>query len=284
MVDVLQLPWLGKLLGSLLAVLVVYILSVLARRMTKRFISEPSARYATNKRIFYISLVSAIVVVALIWAESLGSLTTMLGLLSAGLALALKDPISSLVGWFYITGSRLYHLGDRIEVGGIKGDIVDISMLTTTLVEVGNWVDGEQSTGRLVKIPNYWVFTHGVFNYTQAFPYVWTELSFVVTFESNWQKAAQILERAMTEVVGDLPQRVEHSLKQAQDQLFIHYRNFTPIVYVSVVGSGVKLTGRFLVETRQRRGREAEVTQKVLKRFDEEDDIALAYTTYRIVQ
>ncbi len=277
-------PWLGKVLESILAVLIIYSLAVLLRRIIRRTVSDPSARYLVNKRIFYISLIVVVVIIAMIWAESLGSLTTMIGLLSAGLALALKDPISSLVGWFYISGSKIYQLGDRIEVDGMKGDVVDISMANTTLVEIGNWVLGEQSTGRLVKFPNFWVFTKGVYNYTRAFPFIWTELAFIVTFESDWKKAADIFQNTMNEVIGDLPEKMKLSLVRAQEQLLIHYKKYTPIVYIRVVDSGVQVVGRFLVKVRNRRGKESELTKKVLEKFDVEKDISLAYTTYRIVK
>ena len=279
-----EYPWISKILESILAILVIYLLAIFLRRIIRKTVTDPAAKYLVNKKIFYISLVVVVVIIAMIWAESLGSLTTMIGLLSAGLALALKDPISSLVGWFYISGSKIYQLGDRIEINGMKGDVVDISMANTTLVEIGNWVYGEQSTGRLVKFPNYWVFTKGVYNYTTAFPYVWAELAFVVTFESDWKKAVEIFQDVMNEVIGDLPDRMKSSLAHAQEKLLIHYKKYTPIVYLQLVDSGVRIVGRFPVMVRNRRGKESELTQKVLEKFEEEKNISLAYTTYRIVK
>ncbi len=279
-----QFPWLNKLLGSVLAILVMYFVVLLVRRIVKKTIADPTARYRTNKRVFYTSVFVTVIIIAMIWAESIGSITTMLGLLSAGLALALKDPISSLVGWMFITGAKLYQLGDRIEMNEIKGDVIDISIMTTTIVEIGNWVMGEQSTGRIVRFPNNWIFSQGIFNYTQAFPFVWTEVAFVVTFESNWRKASEILTQAMNEVVGDLPQKMEASMEKAKDYFLIHYRKYTPIVYINIVDSGVKLVGRFLVQVRSRRGKESELTKVVLEKFDAEEDISLAYTTFRVVK
>ena len=279
-----EFPWLNKVLGSILAFLIIYLIVLLVRRLVRRVISDPAARYRINKKLFYFSFLLTIVVIVMIWAESLGSLTTMLGLFSAGLALALKDPISSIVGWFYISGSKVYQLGDRIETGSIKGDVVDISLLNTTLVEIGNWVYGEQSTGRIIKIPNYWVFTQSIFNYTHSFPYIWTEIAVVITFESNWKKASDIMHSAVEETIGDLPEQVERSIERAREKLLIHYRKYTPIVYVHIADSGVQLVARFLTNVRQRRGMECEVSKKILDRFNAEKDIALAYTTYRVVK
>jgi len=279
-----EYPWIGKIFSSLLAIVFFYFLGLLARRASARFVSDHTQRYKTNKRISLILIISAIIFIAMIWAESIGSLTTMLGLLSAGIALALKDPISSLVGWFFITGSKTFTVGDRIEVGQTKGDVIDISMLTTSLIEIGNWVNGEQSTGRIVKIPNNWIFTHGVFNYSEAFPYIWTEVCFTITFESDWRRASKIMTEVLKESIGDLPREVERSVRKAQEKFLIHYRNFDPIIYVNVIDSGVQLVGRFLTEVRRRRTRESKIFESVLEHFNTEQDITLAYNTYRITK
>ncbi|RKZ34449.1 mechanosensitive ion channel family protein [bacterium] len=278
-----EIPWIGKILGSVATVILFYLLGVVSRRLVGKVITDNVQRYRAQKRMSIIIALATIVVIATIWAETLGSLTTMIGLLSAGIALALKDPISSVVGWFHINGSKLFRIGDRIEIGGTKGDVIDISMLTTSLIEIENWVDGEQSTGRIVIIPNNRVFVHNLFNYTTAFPYIWTELKFTITFESNWKKAADIFEQVLNETVGELPREVERSLREAQGRFLIHYRNFDPIVYIKIVGSGVQLIGRFLIDVRRRRMAESSVFAKVLAKIDEQPDVNLAYTTYRIV-
>ncbi|MCD6595511.1 mechanosensitive ion channel family protein [bacterium] len=279
-----EFPWFSKILGSLLTIILFYLFALLSRRLSRKFISDNIQRYRANKRISFIMFVSAIIFIALIWAESIGSITTMLGLLSAGIALALKDPISSIVGWFDITGAKLYSVGDRIEIWHTKGDVIDISLMTTSLIEIGNWVDGEQSTGRIVRFPNNWVFTHDLYNYTQAFPYIWTEVNFTITFESDWRKASEIFTDVLKEIVGDLPREVERAVRQAQEKFLIHYRNFDPIVYFKIEDSGIKLVGRFLIDVRRRRTAESNVFTNILKRIDTEKKIILAYTTYRIIK
>ena len=279
-----EFPWLGKVLSSILVIILFYLFAIISRRLARKFIKEDIQRYKANKRISLIMIISALIFIAIIWAASFSSITTMLGLLSAGIALALKDPISSVVGWFDITGAKLYSVGDRIEINNVKGDVIDISMMTTSLIEIGNWVDGEQSTGRIVRFPNNWVFNHDLYNYTQAFPYIWTEVSITITFESDWIKASEIFTDVLKEIVGDLPREVERAVRDAQENFLIHYRNFDPIVYVKIEDSGIELIGRFLIDVRRRRTAESKVFSKLLEEIDKEKNINLAYTTYRVVK
>ncbi len=146
-----------------------YAVYLVAKWAIDKFYADANERYIIKKRSSLYLFVLIIMAALSLWAESFRSLFTMVGLLSAGLTLALKDPLSSIVAWFVITGGKIYNIGDRIELAGTKGDVIDISLLTTTLIEVENWVGGEQSTGRLTRVPNNWVFGHSVFNYTKAF-------------------------------------------------------------------------------------------------------------------
>ena len=273
----------NKILSSIIVVVAFYLLGTFSKKIISRTVHNSIQRYRATKRVSLLIGVSALLVIGMIWAEALGSIITMLGLLSAGIALALKDPISSIVGWFHINSAKLYSVGDRIEIGGVKGDVIDISMLTTSMIEIGNWVDGEQSTGRLVKVPNNWVFTKETFNYTQAFPYVWTELAITITFESDYKKAVEIYHQVLKKVVGNSPREVEQAIRRAQEKFLIHYRNFDPIVYIKIADSGVNLVGRFLVNVRQRRSMESKVFDLLLNEINATPEVELAYTTYRIV-
>jgi len=276
-------PFLEKTLGSILAILGTVVLASLLSRLSKKFIHDPSAKYSMRKRIIYGSTVFALVLVVTIWAEMLSGFTTFLGIIGAGIALALKDPLTSIAGWFYLAVTRVYQLGDRIEIRDLKGDVVDISVFHTTLLEVHGWVDGEQSTGRLVNIPHNWLFSNKVFNYTKAFSFIWTEISMVITFESNWKKAYEIATQKANEIAEDIPVRAEEAIRSASHKFLIKLGRLTPIVYLSVVDSGVKVSIRFLTPVRMRRTIQCKLFEAILEELDREEDVNLAYTTYRIV-
>ncbi len=210
------------------------------------------------------------------------NLSLVLGIASAGIAMALQEAVLCIAGWLFILIKKPYDLGDRIEINGVKGDVIDIRTFQTTLLEVGNWVEAEQSTGRIVHIPNSFVFKHPCFNYTRGFEFIWNELSFIVTFDSNWKKAKKALLEIGNKWAQDRESIVAEKVRRMANNYMIHFNKFTPIVYVSVVDSGVKLTLRYMIETKQRRGTSSKISEEFLEWVDGVADVNLAYTTYTV--
>ncbi len=210
------------------------------------------------------------------------NLSIVLGIASAGVAMALQEAVLCIAGWLFILIKKPYDLGDRIEINGVKGDVIDIRTFQTTLLEIGNWVEAEQSTGRIVHIPNSFVFKHPCFNYTRGFEFIWNELSFVVTFDSNWKKAKEALLEIGNKWAQDRESIVAEKVRRMANNYMIHFNKFTPIVYVSVVDSGVKLTLRYMIETKQRRGTSSRISEEFLEWVDSVADVNLAYTTYTV--
>jgi small-conductance mechanosensitive channel len=208
-------------------------------------------------------------------------LTTILGLASAGIAIAMHDTIANLAGWAFIMSRKPFKVGDRIEVNGIIGDVIDIRILQFSVVECGNWVDAEQSTGRIIHIPNSKALRDPIANYQIGFEYIWNEIPVLLTFESNWEKAKEILTKIADENVMHLSEGAQQQIRKAAKKYFIQYNKLTPIVYTTVKDSGVMLTIRFLVNPRQRRSSEHSIWEAILIAFSREADIHLAYPTIR---
>jgi len=225
-----------------------------------------------------------LVVVALIWAQQLDALPLILSVTAAGLVVALGDAILSVAGWLLILVRRPYSVGDRVKIGSVTGDVIDIRLFETTLLEVGEWVSAEQSTFRLAHCPNNILFRAPVWNYTSGFPFIWDEMDVTVTFESDWDKARQImLERAM-KGADEMKQRVESALQRLTKKYPIKYSKLTPAVYVRIVDNGVKLTLRYLADARRRRIVGDELSRGILQDFEGCSDVNFAYPTYRIVK
>jgi len=206
---------------------------------------------------------------------------TFLGLLSAGIAIALKDPLVNMVSWAFILIRQPFKVGDRIQIGKVAGDVIDIRLFQFSIMEIGNWVDADQSTGRIVHIPNGIVFTEPQANYTAGFQYIWNEIPVLVTFESDWKKAKSILTDVVNQHGVLLSNEAERQIKEAAKQFLIFYSKLTPIVYTSVKDSGVMLTLRYMCDPRKRRTIEEEIWEDILNRFSKYDDIDLAYPTQR---
>ena len=270
-----------NVLVSLLAVVLVYGIRRLAMRLVVKKFDDPRQVYQWSKTSSYVALSLSVLLVGTIWLEGLRSLGTFLGLLSAGLAIALKDVVGSLAGWVFVLWRRPFQLGDRIQIGGQAGDVVDIRPFQFTLLEIGNWVDADQSTGRIIHVPNLLVFTESLYNYTAQFDFIWNEVPVLITFESDWKGAKEILQEILDERVGETVKEAERAMKTASRKFLIHFRKLTPKVYTSVKDSGVLLTLRFICKARQRRGTAEEIWESVLTAFSERPDIDLAYPTIR---
>ncbi|HLA64053.1 MAG TPA: mechanosensitive ion channel domain-containing protein, partial [Rhodothermales bacterium] len=217
-----------------------------------------------------------------IWLGALGAFATFLGLLSAGLAIALKDPLTNLAGWVFIVWKRPFSPGDRIMIRTHTGDVIDQRVFQFTLLEVGTLTGANQSTGRLIHVPNGWVFLDSVTNFTRGFPYVWNEVPVRVPFESDWRAAKRILERIAEEHANPLSADAERTLRRAAQEFMIFYSKLTPTVYTDVQEWGVRLTLRYLVEPRRVRGSEQAIWEAVLDAFSPHEEIEFAYPTSRV--
>jgi small-conductance mechanosensitive channel len=149
-------------------------------------------------------------------------------------------------------------------------------------MEIGNWVGSDQSTGRMIHIPNSRVFTEAVANYTASFPFLWNELAVLVTFESDWRKAKGILQGIADEEAMETSREAEQMLGETSRRFLIHYRKLTPVIYTSVQDSGVLLTLRYLSKPRARRGTAQAIWEKILDAFQLEPSIDFAYPTQRV--
>lgn len=278
----LKLTLTYKIIGTLGSLLVIFLLAVLVIKLINRRITEPKRQHTTRKITLYIAIFFAILVVSRIWLQQMASVTTIISAVAAGAVLALHQALLNIAGWALIIIRRPYNIGDRVQIGETKGDVIDISLFWTTLFEVGGWVKQEQSTGRMVSCPNSSIFTTQIFNYTKGFQYIWNEISILITFESDWRKAEAIIQKIADEMVMDVSERVEPSMRQMSRRYMIQIGKLTPIVYTTIEDSGVLLTLRYLTNVRQRRTTEVEISRRILEEFAKENNIDFAYPTYRI--
>jgi small-conductance mechanosensitive channel len=265
---------LGVVVG--LAIVRLIILSIVHRR-----IEDPAIWYRTRKLLSYLITVIGFMVLASIWLEGSG-IATYIGLLTAGLAIALSDVLKNLAGWLFIVTRRPFRLGDRIEIAGRRGDVIDIRAFRFSLLEIENRVDAEQSTGRLLHVPNGLTFTEPLANYTEGFPFIWHEVPVLITFESDWEAAEQIiLEAVQTASPESQTAAAMKALRETATEYRLSFTHLRPTVYLTVKDSGVLLTGRFLVDPRKLRGTEQDVWKTILRAFAGRDDLSLAYPTIR---
>jgi len=275
---------LAKLVTTLVLLILFVLFRVLACSLAKRKISDP-ARFHHWRRIIVNTLtIIALVVIGRVWIRAVDSLAKFLGLATAGLAVAMHDTIANIAGWVFILWRKPFKAGDRIQVGDVTGDVIDQRLFQFSVIEVGNWVDADQSTGRIVHIPNSKILREPVSNYETGFQYIWHEIPVLITFESDWRKAKALLGSIASEKAEHLSEGAKEQIRRAAMRYLIFFKNLTPIVYTSVKESGVLLTLRYIVKPRERRNSEQAIWESILGEFEQHEDITLAYPTTRFYQ
>jgi small-conductance mechanosensitive channel len=271
-----------KILLSLLIIFLALIISRVTVGLLSKRLADAKEKYYWIRAAKYFIGALNIVLLFFVWGSEFQSLATFIGLISAALTIALKDLFVNMAGWIFIIVRKPFQLGDRIQVGEHRGDVIDIRVFQFTINEIGNWVDADQSTGRIIHIPNGKVFTEPQANFSQGFSHIWHEINVLITFESNWQMAKEILTEIVNKHGSTLSKEAKKTLIEASKKYMIIYKQLTPIVYTKVKDSGVQLSMRFLITPRRRRGAEEAIWEDLLISFAKHDDINLAYPTQRI--
>lgn len=273
-----------KIIQSCVILAIGYLCIFVLALLVNRQIKDLKVRHLVRKNISYLVNILVLLYVFFLWAQNIGSLTIFLGVAGAGVALALQEVILCIAGWFFILLRRPFEVGDRVELGGVKGDVIDIRLFQTSLLEIGNWVGSDQSTGRIANIPNSAMFKRENYNYSRGFEYIWNEIRILVTFESDWKRAEEIMLAHARSRVMVTEERVKRKIAAMARRYMIHYDRLTPIVYADIKDSGIELTLRYLTEAKQRRSTQDALCRAILDDFKREERVNFAYTTYRIVR
>lgn len=270
-----------QLIETVAVVIVLMVARALLLVLLRRHTQDVRTRYHWSKGITYALGAISLFAIGRIWFVGFSSITTFLGIVAAGLVIALKEPILNAAGWLFLISRRPFVVGDRIQIGDHIGDVIDQRLFEFSILEVGNWVAAEQSTGRVIHLPNGRVFIDAIANYTRGFPYIWNEVQFVITFESDWRAAKALLQEIATRHGRAMTDTAETRLLSEISSYMIFYATLAPAVYTAVTERGVALSIRYLCEVRRRRDTEQAITEDVLAAFGASEAIDLAYPTRR---
>lgn len=276
----IEQPLLIKIVDSLFIVVLLGALRLVIMGLINRRIEDERIRFSWQKTSKYLAFMLGVVLITPLWV-SFTSVATFAGLISAGLVIALSGPLNDLAGWILIWWRRPFEIGDRIEIGQHAGDVVDIRIFKFTLLEIGNWVHADQSTGRVLHISNRKVFSEAIANYHKGLGDIWHEIEIFITFESNWKKAKALLEEIASRDAAKFSQDAAQRVQRARRRYLIYYPHLTPIVYLRGDRSGVLLAIRYLCDPRRRRSSEQAIWEDILETFAQHPDIEFAYPTQR---
>ena len=273
----------SKLVFSLCLILILFLLKKGIHKLIQKHIKSNKQVYRWKRTTNTTIMILGLLILGLLWISNFGSFTAFIGLITAAIAFALKDIVSDLAGYLFVVIRKPFQLSDRIEIGSIKGDVLQIEWFQITLLEVGNWVNHDQSTGRLVHVPINHVLSQPIFNYSSGFDWIWNEICVLMTFESDWEKAKKIILAIINKQDKMMNQDLEKPLKKAMQKHLIEYANIKPTIYTNTTESGINLTVRYLCPTKKRRISEHNFWEDLLKTFGNKKSLELAYPTSRYI-
>jgi small-conductance mechanosensitive channel len=277
-------PAIGKFVAAAIGLLIVVTTTKFVNRSLLRYVKDSEIRYRTRKFITFLGYLAGVLVVANVYSDRLGGLTVAFGVAGAGVAFALQEVIASFAGWFAISFAGFYKTGDRVQLGGIKGDVIDIGVLRTTLMEVGEWVKGDLYSGRVVRIANSFVFKEPVFNYSGEFPFLWDEIIVPVKYGSDRRLAREILQRVANEVIGDYARQAEAAWRNMVNNFMIEHAAVAPVVTLIANDNWLEYTVRYVVDYKKRRSTKDQLFNRILDEFDNTDGrVSVASMTVQLV-
>ena len=278
-------PAVGKIVALIIGVAIIWIIIKVIQRNLFSKIKENDNRYRAKKFGTFIGYFLTIVLITIVFSDKLGGLTVAFGVAGAGVAFALQEVIASFAGWLAIMFGGFYRTGDRVQLGGIKGDVMDIGVLRTTVMEIGNWVDGDLYNGRIVLIANSFVFKEPVFNYSGDFPFLWDEIKIPIQYGSNYEKAKEILLQVAKEIVGDLSDLSKEKWTNLQKKYRLEDSQTEPMVSLIANDNWIEYTLRFVVSYKRRRTTKSELFYRILKEVEAtRGEIKFASATFHLVE
>jgi small-conductance mechanosensitive channel len=258
-------PLTGQLISLGVAFAVIVAISKALKRTLSNKIEDTGTRYRIRKLIEFAGFVAFVIALSLVFSDKLGGLTVAFGVAGAGVAFALQEVIASVAGWAVISLNRIFKPGDRILLNGICGDVIDVGVLRTTLMECGGWVSGDLYNGRIVRVSNSAVFKEAVYNYNTDFPFLWDEITIPIHHSSNLADAQLIIEHVADEVVGQYSKNAEKAWERVVKRYMIENARVVPLVTLTADENWVTFTLRYVTAYNQRRGIKSQLFKAVLQ-------------------
>lgn len=263
----------GKLATSAVIVAAATVLGVVAGRLLSRRVEDRYHKYHTRKIVHYVVVVVALIGLGILWRPFAGQLGLLLGLIAAGVVVALQGVISSVAGWFNIISGGIFRVGDRVQLGGVRGDVIDIQPLRTKLMEIGSnvgddtWVKGRQYTGRIASVANSATFGEPVFNYSAAFDFLWEEVTIPIAYREDWRTAERILNEEVARISA--LEGAELAITEMVKRYPVARTEVEPRVFIRATDNYLELAARLVVPVRTARWATDSLTRRVLGRLEE---------------
>lgn len=283
-----------KLLITAIFICALWLISRGLRSLARKVGGErQTTAFWTRQGIAIVLFIAGILGFISIWFDNPKLLAQGAGLIAAGLAFAMQKVVTSFAGYFVILRGKTFNVGDRITMGGVRGDVISLNFLQTVVMEMGEpgatqddgtnvWVQSRQYTGRIVTISNAEIFEQPVYNYTREFPYIWEEIRLPISYKDDRQRAEQIILEAVRRQTRDIASLAEPELEQLTRHFFIERSEIGPRVYMRLTDNWIELAVRFLCRTHHIRRLKDQISREIIDGLDAVG-IGIASSTYDIV-
>lgn len=285
MSELLLHPYVRKFLLIVAALLILNLLLGLLRRSLLARVDSNDTRYRLRKVFSFTSFFVSLAIITWAFSDHLGGLSVSIGVAGAGVAFALQEVIASFAGWIAVSIGGFYSVGDRVQLGGIVGDVIDVGVIRTTLMETGQWVKGDQYSGRIVRISNSFVFKEPVFNYSADFPFVWDEITVPVKYGSDHRLAKALLQQTADEILGEYVPRARATWELMLQKYRIEEASVSPTVTLVANDNWLEYTIRYVVDYKRRRSTKDQLFTRILDAFETSAGrVAMASATFHLVE
>lgn len=279
-----EFPWLMRIGRYLIWMIAIFIMIKLLRRLVRNKMPDVGVRYKSQKGIEILGYILMVLVTVSFFSGSIKDFGLAIGLLTAGITITLQELILSIAGSFFIYLSKVYKPGDRIEMNGIKGDVIDVDSIYTTMMEIGEWVKSDNYSGRIVKISNAFVFKGAVYNYSQNFPFVWDEFTLPIRYQSDIEYTKEVISEIATKHLSEYATQAQEEWKTMVHKFYIENAEINPSLAIKLTDNWVEISLRYIVDYKKRRFTKSLLNDEIRKRVQASNGrIEFASATYEIV-
>lgn len=278
-------PVIYSVIKYLILVTIVLIVIQLIKKFLKRHIENNTVRYRSQKSIEIVAYFFLAIITVLYFTGNIKDFTLIIGLFSAGIAFTLQELILSVAGSLFIFVVKVYSPGDRIEINGIKGDVIDVDSIYTTMMEIGQWVESDNYSGRIIKLSNAFIFKGPVYNYSKDFPFIWDEFNLPIRYGSDIELAKSIVIKIALETLSSYTKNSKSQWKEVVSKYYIEDAEVNPTLAITLTDNWIKFNLRYIVDYKKRRSTKHILNEKLAKAIEEtKGKIMLASYTFEVVK
>ena len=273
-----------KLAQFTLWLIIILLISWAIRNRINKKVSDNTNRYRIKKLVRFGSYILIIFLILILFTGSFQYFTVSIGLISAAIAFALQEVVLSIAGWVAIFGSNIYKTGDRIQINNIKGDVIDIGVTKTTLMEIGDWVSGDNYNGRIVQISNSFVFKGAVHNYSTDFPFVWDEINLPIKYGSDITLVNKIINEIAKTQLSKYANFAKEDWKLMVKKYLIEDANVNSTLTLKLTDNWIEFNLRYVVDYKKRKTTKNAIFTEILNQISKTNGkVELASATFEVV-